>query len=93
MGTAGKAKKCALADFWKGSHVQVLIRWSLQQGFIPLPKSSNAQRQKSNLEVFSFELSQQDMQAMPCSEPCSFTCNLTSCLTSGWCLVPWEAPV
>ena len=74
-------------------HVQVLIRWSLQQGFIPLPKSSNAQRQKSNLDVFSFELSPQDMQAIPCSEPCSSTCKLTSCMTSGWCLVPWEAPV
>ena len=40
---------------------QVLIRWSLQQGFIPLPKSSNAQRQQSNLDVFSFELEDQDM--------------------------------
>jgi len=42
--------------------LQVLIRWSLQMGFIPLPKSSNAGRQKSNLDVFSFELDDSDMK-------------------------------
>ena len=44
------------------TNAQVLIRWSLQQGFICLPKSSNAERQRANLDVFSFELSPEDMQ-------------------------------
>lgn len=31
---------------------QVLLRWSLQKGFVPLPKSNSPDRQRSNLDVF-----------------------------------------
>ena len=41
--------------------VQVLVRWSLQKGFIPLPKSVRPERQAVNIDVFGFELDQQDM--------------------------------
>lgn len=44
------------------TNAQVLIRWSLQQGFICLPKSSDPERQQANLDVFSFELSSEDMK-------------------------------
>ena len=27
-------------------------RWSLQKGFVPLPKSNHAERQRANLDVF-----------------------------------------
>jgi diketogulonate reductase-like aldo/keto reductase len=30
----------------------VLLRWSLQKGFVPLPKSVNPERQRTNLDVF-----------------------------------------
>lgn len=33
------------------SPAQVLIRWSLQKGLVPLPKSNNPDRQRSNLDV------------------------------------------
>ncbi|KAM3160611.1 hypothetical protein ACU8KH_04747 [Lachancea thermotolerans] len=36
---------------------QVLIRWSLQHGYVPLPKSRSVERLKGNLEVYDFELS------------------------------------
>ena len=42
----------------------MLIRWSLQSGFIPLPKSSNPERQRENLDVFRFELAAEDMQQL-----------------------------
>lgn len=42
---------------------QILIRWSLQMGFIPLPKSSNSKRQISNLQALDFEISDKDMKA------------------------------
>ncbi|KAK1691183.1 NADP-dependent oxidoreductase domain-containing protein [Colletotrichum godetiae] len=35
---------------------QVLIRWSLQHGFVPLPKSGGASRIKENEDVFWFRL-------------------------------------
>ncbi|MGH8966654.1 MAG: aldo/keto reductase, partial [Actinomycetes bacterium] len=36
---------------------QVVLRWAVQQGRIVIPKSLSAQRQATNLDLFSFELS------------------------------------
>ena len=47
------------------TNAQVMIRWSLQKGFIPLPKSGNPQRQKENLEALSMtDLTDEDMRAL-----------------------------
>ncbi|WP_298330933.1 aldo/keto reductase, partial [Haloactinopolyspora sp.] len=35
---------------------QVILRWHLQLGSLPIPKSSNPERQRTNLDLFSFEL-------------------------------------
>ncbi|HOP56683.1 MAG TPA: aldo/keto reductase [Bacillota bacterium] len=43
---------------------QVALRWSLQKGFIPLPKSTKSSRIRSNLDVFSFEISPEDMKVL-----------------------------
>ncbi|SCU83208.1 LAFA_0D02322g1_1 [Lachancea sp. 'fantastica'] len=43
---------------------QILIRWSLQMGFVPLPKSSNEERLLSNLESLDFEISDEDMKKL-----------------------------
>jgi diketogulonate reductase-like aldo/keto reductase len=40
---------------------QVLIRWSLQKGFVPLPKSATPSRIRSNTQLYDFELSEEDM--------------------------------
>jgi len=40
---------------------QVLVRWSLQKGFVPLPKSDTPSRIVSNADVYNFNLSQQEM--------------------------------
>lgn len=40
---------------------QVVLRWHIQRGFLPIPKSSNYDRQKANLEIFDFELSQEEI--------------------------------
>ena len=45
-------------------YLQVLVRWSLQKGFIPLPKSIKPKRQAENIDVFDFELDQQDMSTL-----------------------------
>ncbi|KAL7283931.1 LOW QUALITY PROTEIN: hypothetical protein ACG7TL_001203 [Trametes sanguinea] len=40
---------------------QILVRWSLQRGFAPLPKSASPERVISNAEVFDFEIGAEDM--------------------------------
>ncbi|KAL1735512.1 NADP-dependent oxidoreductase domain-containing protein [Schizophyllum commune] len=40
---------------------QILIRWSLQRGFVPLPKSETPSRIHSNAQVYDFELSDEDV--------------------------------
>ncbi|KAL4906985.1 hypothetical protein BDW74DRAFT_176581 [Aspergillus multicolor] len=53
---------------------QVLVRWSLQMGFVPLPKSVTPSRIKENCEVFDFELSDEDMKKLDTGkyEPCAW---------------------
>ena len=46
------------------SIAQTIIRWHLQQGDIVIPKTIHAERMKENIDVFDFELSAEDMQAI-----------------------------
>jgi len=41
---------------------KVCLRWSLQHGFLPLPKSVTPSRIKDNADVFGFELSKEDLK-------------------------------
>jgi len=43
---------------------QVLIRWSLQKGFVPLPKSDTPSRIVTNADVYGFELDKEDMDKL-----------------------------
>jgi len=40
---------------------QLLLRWNLQQGTVPIPKANRLDHLKENLDVFDFELSDEDM--------------------------------
>ena len=51
----------ALAEKYQKSIAQLCIRWSLQNGFLPLPKSVTAERIRENMDVFGFELSDEDI--------------------------------
>lgn len=46
------------------SVAQVCLRWSLQHGVIPLPKSQHPDRILSNIDVFGFALTPADMAAI-----------------------------
>lgn len=43
---------------------QVALRWNVQQGNVAAPKSANPERQLENLDIFDFELSRQEMEAI-----------------------------
>jgi 2,5-diketo-D-gluconate reductase A len=43
---------------------QVILRWQLQQGNLPIPKSATPSRQRENLDVFGFELSDDEVAAI-----------------------------
>jgi 2,5-diketo-D-gluconate reductase A len=43
---------------------QAVIRWHLQQGLVVIPKTVNALRLRSNLDVFGFELDEDDLAAI-----------------------------
>ena len=43
---------------------QVVLRWHVQRGVLPLPKSATPERQQDNLDVFGFELDEQQMAAI-----------------------------
>ncbi|MBR4362378.1 MAG: aldo/keto reductase [Ruminococcus sp.] len=51
----------ALAEKYHKSIAQICIRWSLQNGFLPLPKSVTAERIRENMDVFGFDLSDEDV--------------------------------
>lgn len=49
----------------KGKTVsQVILRWHVQLGVIPLPRSSSELHQKENLDVFNFELTEGEMETL-----------------------------
>lgn len=51
----------AIAAAHQRSLAQIILRWELQLGVLPIPKSSQISRQQSNLALFDFNLSEEEM--------------------------------
>lgn len=43
---------------------QICLRYALQRGIVPLPKSSSMHRMKQNQDIFGFALSEEDMHIL-----------------------------
>jgi diketogulonate reductase-like aldo/keto reductase len=43
---------------------QVMLRWAIQHGAVPIPKTASIDRMKKNLSIFDFELSNAEMNAI-----------------------------
>jgi diketogulonate reductase-like aldo/keto reductase len=54
----------SIAEAHGKSPAQVLIRWSLQRGFIVIPKSARKDRIESNAQVFDFALNDGEMERL-----------------------------
>ena len=53
-----------VAEAHSRTPAQVILRWHLQLGLVPIPKSSNPTRLRENLDVFSFELTPDEMRRL-----------------------------
>jgi diketogulonate reductase-like aldo/keto reductase len=53
-----------LAQKYNKTPSQILLRWSLQMGFVPLPKSVTKSRIEENAQIFDFELAAEDMKSL-----------------------------
>ena len=54
----------AIADKYGKTIAQIALAWSLQEGFLPLPKSVTPSRIASNLDCFDIELSPADLDIL-----------------------------
>lgn len=64
----GEPELKKLADKYGVSEAQILIRWSLEKGYLPLPKSVTASRIKDNADVYGFELTPAEVAALETTE-------------------------
>lgn len=53
-----------IAKKYNKTVVQVILRWHIQNGIIPLVRSLNPARQLENISVFDFELTKEEMLAI-----------------------------
>ncbi|XP_033227262.1 1,5-anhydro-D-fructose reductase-like isoform X2 [Belonocnema kinseyi] len=53
-----------IADKYRKSPAQVLLRHLVQEDIIVIPKSSNPERIKSNIDIFNFNLTDEDLQRL-----------------------------
>nr|WP_288826065.1 aldo/keto reductase [uncultured Clostridium sp.] len=59
-----------LSEKYEKSIAQICIRWSLQMGFLPLPKSVTKERIEENAHVFDFELTAEDVSIIAGLDGC-----------------------
>lgn len=57
-------KIVALSQKYACTPGQLLVRWSLQHGYVPLPKSAKKERIIENSEIGTFEIDANDMKIM-----------------------------
>jgi diketogulonate reductase-like aldo/keto reductase len=53
-----------LARKYRRTPAQILLRWSLQNKFIPIPKTNHPNRLRENFQIFNFHLNNNDMQQL-----------------------------
>ncbi len=57
-------KLLEIAEKYNKTVAQVILRWELQRGIVIIPKSTHIERMEENFNIFDFELSSEDMEAI-----------------------------
>ncbi len=63
-----------LAKKHRKTSAQIMLRWCIERGTVPLPKSVDPRRIEENINVFDFELDEQDKKAITGLEAGYRTC-------------------
>ena len=50
-----------LADKYGKTIQQIILRWHIQNGVVPIPRSTNKKRLRENIDIFDFSLCDQEM--------------------------------
>jgi diketogulonate reductase-like aldo/keto reductase len=66
----------SIASRYGKTPVQVILRWHVHLGLVPIPKSGNVDRLRQNLDVFDFELTDDDVAAIAALESGTRVSNL-----------------
>jgi 2,5-diketo-D-gluconate reductase A len=53
-----------IAARYERTPAQIVLRWHLELGLVAVPKSSSASRLRENIDIFDFELSAEDVEAI-----------------------------
>ena len=55
---------CEIAAVHKKTVAQIVLRWLIQRGIVPVVKSANPERMKENIRIYDFELTDCEMSAI-----------------------------
>ena len=53
-----------LSKKYRVSAAQLMVRWSLQKGYVPLPKSTQRERIERNVDVGGFVIEDEDVKRL-----------------------------
>jgi diketogulonate reductase-like aldo/keto reductase len=54
----------SVSEKYEKTPAQIMLRWALQKGTVVIPKSKSKERIQENMEIFDFEIDQEDMDAL-----------------------------
>jgi diketogulonate reductase-like aldo/keto reductase len=57
-----------LADKYEKSRPQIALKWEVERGVVPLPKSSTPDHVRSNLELFDWEMDDADLERLDAAD-------------------------
>ena len=72
-GIFGNETLIAMAEKYGRSVAQVTLRWVFQKGFAVLPKSVTPSRMAENLQIFDFEIAEEDSMIIDSLTDCGFS--------------------
>jgi diketogulonate reductase-like aldo/keto reductase len=53
-----------MAEKYSRTAAQIVLRWNIQMGVVTIPKSTHPERILENMQIFDFEISEEDMRAI-----------------------------